>query len=133
MDLRTHDVAVLRRVLWAAVYGEQHVPARRDRRHRRNMRSRGFDQAERARFREAAHRHAPYRLDRTERASAILYAPRRAQRRPVERALRLVRRAFDCGMAHHVGDSCRAFERVDGGAVCAAGAGAEVVLCGGEG
>lgn len=58
MDLRAHDVAVLRRVLWAPAYGEQHVPARRDRRHRRDMRSRGFDQAERARFRAAAHRHA---------------------------------------------------------------------------
>lgn len=42
MNLRAHDVAVLRRVLWAAVYGEQHVPARRDRRHRRDMRRRGL-------------------------------------------------------------------------------------------
>lgn len=85
VNLRTHDVAVLRRVLWAAVYGEQHVPARRDRRHRRDMRSRGFDQAERARFREAAHHHAPPRLDRKERASVIPHAPRRARRCPVKR------------------------------------------------
>ena len=77
VNLRTHDVAALRRVLWAAVYGEQHVPARRDRRHRRDMRRRGFDQAERAHFRAAARRHAPPRLDRKERASAILHAPRR--------------------------------------------------------
>ena len=59
VDLRTHDVAVLQRALWAAVYGEQHVPARRDRRHRRDMRSRDLNQTERDRFRAAARRHAP--------------------------------------------------------------------------
>lgn len=134
MDLRTHDVAALRRVLWAAVYSEQHVPARRDRRHRRDMRHRGFDQAERARFRAAARRHAPPpRLDREEHASAILHTPRRAQRCPVERSFYLVRRAFDCGLPHHASGPYRVFERVDGGVVCAAEAGAEAVLCGGEG
>lgn len=132
MDLRTHDVAVLQRALWAAVYGEQHVPARRDRRHRRDMRRRGFDQAERARFRAAARRHAPPpRLDREEHASAILHTPRRAQRCPVECALRLVRCPFDCGLANYAGSSCRVLEHVDGDAVCAAEAGAEAVLCGG--
>lgn len=132
MDLRAHDVAVLRRVLWAALYGEQHVPARRDRRHRRDMRSRGFNQAERARFRAAAHRHAPSRPDRAEHASAILHAPRRAQCRPVECALRLVRYARNGSLPRHDGGSCRVLERVDRGAVCVAEAGAEVVLSGGE-
>lgn len=122
MDLRTHDVAVLRRVLWAAVYGEQHVPARRD------MQWRGFDQAGRARFRAAARRHAPPHLDREEHASAILHAPRRTQRCSVERSFCLVRRAFDCGLSHHAGGPYRVFERIDGGVVCAAGA--EVVLWG---
>lgn len=115
VGLHAHDVAVLRRVLWAAVYGEQHVPARRDRRHRRDMRSRSFDQAEQARFRATAHRHAPSRLDRAEHASAILHAPHRTQRCPVERSFCLVRRAFDCGLARHVGGSCRVLERVDRG------------------
>lgn len=133
MDLRAHDVAVLWRVLWAAVYGEQHVPARRDRRHQRDMRRRGFDQAERARFRTAARRHAPPRLDREERASVIPHAPRRARCCTVERALHLVRCACNDSLAHHAGGPCRVFERVDGGVVCAAEAGAEAVLCGGEG
>lgn len=130
MDLRTHDVAVLQRALWAAVYGEQHVPARRDRRHRRDMRSRDLNQTERARFRAAARRHAPPRLDREEHASAILHTPRRAQRRPVERALHLVRCPRAGSLAHHAGGSCRVLGRVDGDTVCAAGA--EVVLCGPE-
>ena len=84
------------------------------------MRRRGFDQAERARFRAAARRHAPPRLDREEHASAILHAPRRAQRCSVERSFCLVRRAFDCGLADHAGGSCRGLERIDGGAVCTA-------------
>lgn len=74
MDLLTHDIAVLRRLLWAAVYSEQHVPSRRDRRHRRDMQSRGFDQAERTRFRAAAHRYAFPRLNRAEHASVALHA-----------------------------------------------------------
>ena len=49
----------------------------------------------------------------------------------MEPALRLVRRAFDCGLAHHTGGSRRVFGRVDGDVVRAAGAGAEVVPCGG--
>lgn len=114
VNLRTHDVAVLQRVLWAAVYGEQHVPARRDRRHRRDMRSRGFDQAERARLRVAARRHTFPRLDRTEHASAILHAPRRTQRYPVECTHRLVRCPRAGILAHHDGGSCRVFERFDG-------------------
>lgn len=118
MDLRTHDVAVLRRVLWAAVYGEQHVPARRNRRHRRDMRRRGFDQAERARFRAAAHRHALPRLDRAEHASVILHAPRRAQCRPVECALRLVRCPCDDNLARHVGNPCLALKCADRDEVC---------------
>lgn len=113
-------MAVLRRVLWAAVYGEQHVPARRDRRHRRDMRSRGLDQTERARFRTAARRYAPPRLDREEHASAILHASRRTQRCPVECALRLVRCPCAGGLAHHTGGPYRALERFDVGAVCAA-------------
>lgn len=84
-----------------------------------DMRSRGFDQAERSRFRAAARRHAP-RLDREEHASAILHTPRRARRCPVERSFYLVRRAFDCGLADHAGGSCRGHERIDGGAVCTA-------------
>lgn len=120
MGLRAHDIAALRRVLWAAVYSEQHVPARRDRRHRWNMRGRGFNQAVRARFRADARRHALSRLDRKGRASAILHAPRRAQRCPVERSFYLVRRAFDCGLADHAGGSCRGLERIDGGVVCTA-------------
>lgn len=133
VNLRTHDVAVLRRVLWAAVYGEQHVPARRDRRHRRDMRSRGFDQAERARFRAAAHRHAPSRLDRKERASVIPHTPRRARCCTVECALRLVRYARNGSLARHDGGSCRGLERGDGGVACAAEASTEMVLCEGEG
>lgn len=132
MDLRTHDVAVLRRVLWAAVYGEQHAQARRDRRHRRNMRSRGFDQAERARLRAAARRHALPRLDRAEHASAILHTPRRAQRCTMECALRLVRCPRAGGLAHHAGGPCRALRCFDGSVVCAAEDCGEVVLCGGE-
>lgn len=133
MGLRAHDVAVLRRVLRAALYGEQHVPAWRDRRHRRDMRSRGFDQAERTRFRADVRRHALPRLNRAEHASAILHAPRRAQCFPVERSFYLVRRAFDCGLADHAGGSCRGLERIDGGAVCTAEGGEEVALCEGEG
>ena len=93
------------------------------------MRSRDLNQAEWARFRAAAHRHAPSRLDRAELASAILHTPRRAQCCPVERSFCLVRRAFDCGLSHHASGPCRVFERVDGGVVFAAGAGGEVVLC----
>lgn len=130
MNLRTHDVAILRRVLWAALYGEQHVPARSDRRHRRDMRRRGFDQAERARFRAAAPHHALPRLDPAEHASAILHAPRRAQRCPVERALHLLRCPCAGGLARHAGGSCRVFGRVGGDVVRAAGAGAEVAPCG---
>lgn len=130
MGLRAHDIAALRRVLWAAVYSEQHVPARRDRRHRWNMRGRGFNQAVRARFRADARRHALSRLDRKGRASAILHAPRRAQRCPMERALHLVRCPRAGSLAHHAGGPCRVLERVDRGVVCAAGA--EVVLCGDE-
>lgn len=133
MDLRTHDVAVLRRVLWAAVYGEQHVPARRDRRHLRDMRSRSFDQTERARFRAAAHRHAPSRPDRAEHSSAILHAPCRARRGPMERPLRLARRACDGSLANHASGPYRVFKRVDGSAVCAAENCGQVVLCGSEG
>lgn len=133
VGLHAHDVAVLRRVLWAAVYGEQHVPARRDRRHRRDMRSRGFDQAERARFRAAAHRHALSRLDRKERASVIPHTPRRARCCTVECALRLVRYARNGSLARHVGGSCRVLERGDGGVACAAEASTEMVLCEGEG
>lgn len=133
MGLHAHDVAVLRRVLWAAVYGEQHVPARRDRRHRRDMRSRDLNQTERDRFRAAARRHAPPpRLDREEHASAILHTPRRAQRRPVECALRLVRCPRAGGLAHHAGGPCRALRCFDGSVVCAAEDCGEVVLCGGE-
>lgn len=132
MGLRAHDVAVLRRVLRAAVYGEQRVPARRDRRHRWDMRNRGFDQAERARLQSTARCHAIPRLDRAEYASVILHAPRRAQRRSVERDLRLVRCSRDGSLANYVGGSCRMLGHVDGGVVCAARAGAEVVLCGGE-
>lgn len=132
MGLRAHDVAVLRRVLWAAVYGEQHVPARRDRRHRRDMRSRGLDQAERARFRAAVHSHALSRLDWAEHASAILHAPRRARRCPVECAHHLVRCACNDSLAHHAGGPCRALRCFDGGIACAARAGAKVVLSKGE-
>lgn len=93
------------------------------------MRRRGFDQAGRARFRAAVHRHAPPHLDRKEHASVILHALRRAQRYTMECALRLARCPFDCGLANYAGGSCRVFEHVDGDAVCAAGAGGEVVLC----
>lgn len=72
----------------------------------------------------------PPRLDREEHASAILHTPRRAQRRPVERALHLVRCPRAGSLAHHAGGSCRVLGRVDGDTVCAAGA--EVVLCGPE-
>lgn len=78
------------------------------------MRSRDLNQVERARFRAAAHRHAPSRLDRAELASAILHTPRRAQCCPVERAHRLMRCARAGGLAHHAGVSCRVLERVDG-------------------
>ena len=71
-------------------------------------------------------------MNQEEHASAILHALRRAQRCTMECALRLVRCPFDCGLAHHAGGSYRVLERVDGRVVCAAGAGAEVVLCGGE-
>lgn len=73
------------------------------------------------------------RLDRAEHASTILHAPRHARRCPVECALHLVRCPCAGSLAHHAGSSCRVFERVDGGVVCAAEAGAEAVLCGGEG
>lgn len=93
-----------------------------------DMRSRGFDQAGRARFRAAAHRHTLPRLDRAEHASAILHALRRAQRCTVERSFCLVRRTFYCGLVHHAGGSYRVLGRVDRGVVCAAWTLGAVVL-----
>lgn len=126
-------MAALRRVLWAAVYGKQHVPARRDRRHRRDMRCRSLNQAARARFRTTSRRHSFPRLDRAERTSTILHAPRRAQRCPIERALHPARSACGGGLAHHASDPCRVLECADGGVICAAEVCGEMVLSWDEG
>lgn len=97
------------------------------------MLNRGFDQAERARFRAAAHRHAFPRLDRKGHASVILHVPCRAQHCPMERAHRLVRCPRAGSLDHHAGGPYRVLERFDVGAACATLAGEEVVLCGDEG
>lgn len=60
----------------------------------------------------------PPRLDREEHASAILHTPRRAQRRPVECALRLVRCPCDDNLARHVGNPCLALKCADRDEVC---------------